>query len=54
MENNTNLTVNSEELKAAFEGGGAKKPRAEKAAATSAKPKHKLTNKKLMVFWRWG
>lgn len=47
MENNTNLTVNSEELKVAFEGEDAKKP---PKTATNDKVKRPLTNKKLMTF----
>lgn len=47
MENNTNLTVNSEELKVAFEGESAKNP---PKTATNDKVKRPLTNKKLMTF----
>lgn len=48
MENNTNLTVNSEELKAAFEGGSTKKPRQD--GNDNIKKKRNLTSKKLMIF----
>ena len=50
MENNTNLTINSEELKAAFEGGEVKKPKADKVSNQPPKPKHSLSNKKMKVF----
>lgn len=55
MENNTNLTVNSEELAAAFEGEGAKKlQRVDNGTKVETKPKRGLTNKKLMTFLAIG
>ena len=50
MENNTNLTVNNEELRAAFEGEKAKKSRKIAENGGNVKPKRGLTNKKLLVF----
>lgn len=49
MENNSNLTVDSEELRAAFEGGEAKKPKVKKDASKQPQKKHGLTDKKLLV-----
>ena len=50
MENNTNITVNSEELKEAFEGDVVKKPKVNKTAKKDSNPKRGLTDKKLLVF----
>ena len=50
MENNTNLTINSEELKAAFEGGEVKKPKTNQTPKESPKEKQGMTKKKLTVF----
>ncbi|MBR2767201.1 DUF3048 domain-containing protein [Candidatus Saccharibacteria bacterium] len=50
MENNTNLTINSEELKAAFEGGEVKKPKTNQTPKESPEEKQGMTKKKLTVF----